>query len=176
MSNRSLEELLTAAESPVALLRNSQAGPNAYPGVPAEFTNWRDEQWAWQNTCVLFNQSYHMADLAVEGPDATALLSRLGVNSFERFPVDKAKQFVPCTPDGHVIGDVILFHLADDEYNLVGRAPVLNWVTFHAETGGFDVTVTLDRRTALRSDGRRRSFRFQIQGPNAMSVIEKVLG
>jgi syringate O-demethylase len=176
MSNRSLEELLTAAESPVQLLRNSQAGPNVYPGVPAEFTNWRDEQWAWQNTCVLFNQSYHMADLAVEGPDATALLSRLGVNSFERFPVDKAKQFVPCTPDGHVIGDVILFHLADDEYNLVGRAPVLNWVTFHAETGGDDVKVTLDRRTALRTDGRRRSFRFQIQGPNAMSVIEKVLG
>ena len=176
MSNRSLEELLTAAESPVQLLRNSQAGPNVYPGVPAEFTNWRDEQWAWQNTCVLFNQSYHMADLAVEGPDATALLSRLGVNSFERFPVDKAKQFVPCTPDGHVIGDVILFHLADDEYNLVGRAPVLNWVTFHAETAGYDVKVTLDRRTALRTDGRRRSFRFQIQGPNAMSVIEKVLG
>ena len=25
---------------------------------------------AWQKTCVLYNQSYHMADLAVEGPDA----------------------------------------------------------------------------------------------------------
>jgi syringate O-demethylase len=173
---RNLEELLGAAESPVELLRNSQAGPNVYPGVPAEFTNWRDEQLAWQRTCVLFNQSYHMAELAVNGPDALGLLSRLGVNGFAGFEAGKAKQFVPCTPDGYVIGDVILFALGDEKFNLVGRAPVLNWVAYHAETGGFDVTVELDQRTALRNDGRRKHYRFQIQGPNAMKVIEKALG
>lgn len=176
MTERSLQDALTAARSPAALLRNSPAGPNVYPGVPAEFTNWRDEQLAWQHTCVLFNQSYHMADLAVRGPDALALLSRLGVNTFHTFPVDRAKQFVPCTPDGYVIGDVILFHLAPDEFNLVGRAPVLNWVTFHAQTGGYDVEVELDQRSALRRDGRRRSFRFQVQGPDAMAVIDRLLG
>jgi glycine cleavage system aminomethyltransferase T len=175
-TDRSLQDLLDEKGSAVEMLRNSQAGPNVYPGVPAEFTNWRDEQWAWQNACVLFNQSYHMADLAVRGPDALKLLSHLGVNGFESFAVDKAKQFVPCTPDGYVIGDVILFHLADDEFNLVGRAPVLNWVTYHAQTGGYDAEVELDQRWALRSDNRRRSFRFQLQGPNAMDVIRKVLG
>jgi syringate O-demethylase len=176
VSHRSLEELLRTTESVVDLLRNSQAGPNVYPGVPAEYTNWRDEQRAWQETCVLFNQSYHMADLAVEGPDATALLSHLAVNSFDGFVVDRAKHFVPCTPDGYVIGDVILFALAESSYNLVGRAPALNWITYHAQTGGYDVTIALDQRTALRSDGRRKSYRFQVQGPNAMHVIEKVLG
>jgi syringate O-demethylase len=176
VSQTSLEELLATTGSVVELLRNSQAGPNVYPGVPAEFTNWRDEQRAWQTTCVLFNQSYHMADLAVEGPDALKLLSHLAVNSFEGFTVDRAKHFVPCTPDGFVIGDVILFALAENAYNLVGRAPALNWVTYHAQTGGYDVTVTLDQRTAQRSDGRRRSYRFQVQGPNAMLVIEKALG
>jgi hypothetical protein len=30
------------------------SGANVFPGVPAEFTNWRDEQRAWQETCVLF--------------------------------------------------------------------------------------------------------------------------
>ena len=176
MSTRSLEELLRDAGNPVDLLRNAQVGPNVYPGVPAEFTNWRDEQLAWQHTCVLFNQSYHMAELAVEGPDALELLSRLGVNSFANFAPGKAKQFVPCTPAGHVIGDVILFGLGENEYNLVGRAPVLNWVTYHAETGGHDVKVELDQRSAMRSDGRRKHYRFQIQGPNAMQVIEKALG
>ena len=78
MSN--LEELLRSIPSTVDMLRNAQVGPNVYPGVPAEYTNWRDEQWAWQHTCVLFNQSYHMADLAVQGPDAMALLSHLGVS------------------------------------------------------------------------------------------------
>jgi syringate O-demethylase len=171
-----LEGLLRSVESPVELLRNSQAGPNVYPGVPAEYTNWHDEQQAWQETCVLYNQSYHMADLAVRGPDAEALLSSLAVNSFDGFAVDRAKHFVPCTPDGYVIGDVILFHLAENEFNLVGRAPALNWIRFHADTGGHDVEVELDQRWALRADGRRRSYRFQVQGPNAMHVIEQALG
>jgi glycine cleavage system aminomethyltransferase T len=176
VSDRSLEDLLGEVGSPVELLRNAHIGPNVYPGVPAEYTNWRDEQQAWQQTCVLFNQSYHMADLAVEGPDALKLLSHLGVNSFDNFAVDKAKQFVPCTPDGYVIGDVILFYLAERQFNLVGRAPVLNWVMYHAATGGYDVKVELDQRTALRTDGRRKAYRFQVQGPNAMQVLEKVLG
>ena len=167
MSERSLEALLRSIESPVEMLRNSQAGPNVYPGVPAEYTNWRDEQQAWQQTCVLYNQSYHMADLAVEGPDALRLLSHLAVNSFEGFGVDRAKHFVPCTPEGYVIGDVILFHLEENRFNLVGRAPALNWITFHAETGDYDVQVELDQRwrcartdaagrTASRCRGRTR--------------------
>ncbi|HLY54176.1 MAG TPA: hypothetical protein VKS60_01385 [Stellaceae bacterium] len=176
MSVTSLEDRLRGHKNPVEMLRNSQAGPNAYPGVPAEYTNWRDEVMAWQKTCVLFNQTYHMADLAVEGPDALKLLSHLGVNSFTGFQVDRAKQFVPCSPDGYVIGDVILFHLAENSFNLVGRAPVLNWVQYHAATGGYDVKVELDQRTALRTDGKRKSYRFQVQGPNAMKVIGKALG
>jgi syringate O-demethylase len=176
MAHRSLEELLATVDNTVELLRNAQAGPNVYPGVPAEFSNWRDEQIAWQKTCVLYNQSYHMAELMVEGPGALALLTRLGVNTFANFAPGKAKQFVPCTPAGHVIGDVILFALDEQRYNLVGRAPALNWVTYHAETGDEDVTVTFDQRTALRTDGVRRHYRFQVQGPNAMAVIEKALG
>jgi hypothetical protein len=68
-SQQSLEGLLGSSADIVQLFRNQQTGPNVYPGVPAEFTNWRDEQRAWQQTCVLFNQSYHMADLQVEGRD-----------------------------------------------------------------------------------------------------------
>jgi syringate O-demethylase len=175
-SSRSLEDLLATAGNPVELLRNSRAGPNVYPVVPAEFTNWRDEQRAWQTTCVLFNLSYHMNDLAVEGLDALELLSRLAVNSFDGFTGDRAKHYVPCSPDGYVIGDVILFALGGNRFNLVGRAPALDWIIYHAETGGYDIAVELDVRSALRSDGRRRSYRFQVQGPTAMQVIEKALG
>src|SRR5919198_2134402 len=176
VTRSSLQDLLGSVENPVELLRNAQAGPNVYPGVPAEFSNWRDEQWAWQHSCVLFNQSFHMAELAIEGPDALKLLSRLGVNRFSSFPVDRAKQFVPCTYDGFVIGDGILFHLAEDKFNLVGRAPALNWATYHAEAGDYDVRLEFDQRTALRTDARRKHYRFQVQGPNAMQVIEKALG
>ena len=53
--------------------------------VRSEFTNWRDEQRAWRETCALFDQSHHMTDLYVEGPDALKLFSDLGVNSFKNF-------------------------------------------------------------------------------------------
>jgi syringate O-demethylase len=176
MTESTLEQRLASGENTVELLRNAQVGANVFPGVPPEFTNWRDEQRAWQTTCVLFNQSFHMNDLAVRGPDAVALLSHVGVNSFEGFSGDRAKHFVPCSPDGYVIGDVILFPSGENEFNLVGRAPALNWLTYHAETGGYDVEVDLDLRTALRTDGRRRSYRFQLQGPTAMPILEKALG
>jgi syringate O-demethylase len=176
MSAKNLEERIKEAGGAVKLLRDSQSGPNPYPVKLPEYTNWRDEQWAWQNTAVLFNQSYHMVDLEVSGPDAFAMLNHLGINSFKGFVVDKAKQFVPVTPEGYVIGDVILFYLGENSFNLVGRAPVIEWVEFHAATGNWNVTVERDERTALRTDGRRKSYRFQVQGPNAMKIIEKALG
>jgi len=172
---RSLEELIDSTENPVEMLRNAQVGANPYP-VPAEFTNWRDEQEAWQNTCILFDLSYHMVDLILEGPDALALITRLGYNSFEGFAVDNAKHFAPVSPRGYVIGDVILFYVADEHFELVGRVPSLNWIMFHADTGGYDVRYTLDQRTARRTDGKRRSYRLQVQGPNAMAAMEELLG
>jgi glycine cleavage system aminomethyltransferase T len=172
----SLEELINSTDNIVERLHNMQTGPNVYPGVPAEFTNWRDEQQAWQNTCILFDLSYHMVDLRLRGPDAIDLLKHVGFNSFEGFGVDHAKQLAPCTPEGYVIGDVILFHLEDELYELVGRMPSLNWIIFHAETGEFDVEYTVDQRTVMRDDpSRRQSYRVQIQGPNAMATMEKVL-
>ena len=111
MSPRNLEEVLKAAGNTVDMLRNSQLGAYVYPVVAPEFSNWRDEQRAWRETAVLFDQSHHMVDLFIEGPDAGKLLSHLAINSFEGFDVNKAKQFVPCSYDGQVIGDGILFHL-----------------------------------------------------------------
>ena len=172
----SLESMLAGTGDIVDLLRNQQVGPNVYPGVPAEYSNWRSEQWAWQHTAVLYNQSYHMVDLEVRGPDAFAMLNYLAINSFKGFVPDKAKQFVPCTPAGHVIGDVILFYLEEERFNLVGRAPSIEWVEFHAASGKWNVEVERDERWAMRTDGKRKNYRFQVQGPNAMKIIEKATG
>src|SRR5262245_65572180 len=124
MSYQNLEELLQGVGSPVKLLRNSQIGPYVYPVVPPEYTSWRDEQRAWQETCALFNQSFHMTDMYVQGPDSLKLLADLGINSFKNFEADKAKQYVVCSDDGYVIGDVILFYLDKNPFNLVGRPSV----------------------------------------------------
>jgi glycine cleavage system aminomethyltransferase T len=94
---RNLQELIDGTDSVVDMLRNMQTGPNVYP-VTAEFTNWRDEQWAWQNTCILFDLSYHMVDLRLEGPGALDVLKLVGFNSFDGFDVNKAKQLAPAPP------------------------------------------------------------------------------
>jgi vanillate/3-O-methylgallate O-demethylase len=173
MSDQCLEDLLQSAGSPVKLARNSQIGPYVYPAVPSEFSNWRDEQRAWRETCALFDQSHHMTDLSIEGRDAIALLSALGVNSFESFQVGKAKQFVACNPDGFVIGDGILFFLDENKLRLVGRPSAHNWVQYHAETDGYDVELRRDERTAVNPTGRRELYRYQLQGPTAPEVLEK---
>jgi syringate O-demethylase len=177
MTSGTLEDLIQAAGNPVDMLRNLQSGPNPYPGVPPEFTNWRDEQEAWQKTCVLFTLSYHMAELTVEGPDAVKLLSRLAINTFKNLALDRAKQFVPCSHDGGVIGDVIMYPHGANRFNLVGRIPALNWIRFHAEREPYDVTLELDERSAARTDPfNRRHYRFQLQGPAAMDVMAALLG
>jgi vanillate/3-O-methylgallate O-demethylase len=127
MTPSNLQEVLDASGNTVELLRNSQIGAYIYPVVPYEFTNWRREQRAWRETAVLFDQTHHMANLFMRGPGAIKLISDTGINSVANFPVNMAKQFVPCTPAGNVIGDGILFHLDEEEYVWVGRAPVANW-------------------------------------------------
>ena len=168
MSAQSLEGLLQSVKSPVELVRNSQIGPYVYPKVPSEFSNWRDEQHAWRETCCLFDQSHHMTDLTIEGPDALKLLSATGVNSFSSFAVGKAKQFVACNYNGQVIGDAILFYL-------VGRPSAHNWVQYHGEKDGYDVTFERDERSAVNPTGRRL-YRFQVQGPTANEVLKKLNG
>jgi vanillate/3-O-methylgallate O-demethylase len=172
---QNLEEALQTVGSPVELLRNSQIGPYAFPVVPVEFTNWRDEQRSWRDTCALFDQSHHMTDLYIEGPDALKLLSGLAVNSFKNFTVNQAKQFVACNHDGYVIGDAILFYLDANRLSLVGRPSAINWVQYNIETGGYKVSAERDERSAVNR-GTRKFFRYQVQGPNALRVMEKVTG
>jgi vanillate/3-O-methylgallate O-demethylase len=174
MKSQTLEEKIQSIGNPVFMLRNSQQGPIEFP-VRGEFSNWRDEQEAWRLTAALLDQSYHMTDLHVEGPDTTRLLSDLGVNSFKNFGRNRAKQYLACNHDGFVIGDGILFGLENNKVSIVGRPPVSNWIQFNASSGQYDVTVEKDERSAVNPK-QRKTYRFQIQGPNAVKVLEKVHG
>ena len=179
MAARNLEEILAKTGNAVEMLRNSQLGAYVYPAVAAEFSNWRSEQWAWQHSAVLFDQTHHMVNLYVRGRDGLRLFSDTAINSMAGFTVNKAKQYVPTTPDGHVIGDGILFHLADEELLYVGRAPAASWLRYQAATGGYEVDVELDDRSPMRPMGKpvtRSVWRFQIQGPKAWAIIEKLNG
>ncbi|MCB1343148.1 MAG: aminomethyltransferase family protein [Pseudooceanicola sp.] len=175
----SLNDVMAQHKNPVEMLRNSKIGMYVYPVVTPEFQNWRDEQKAWRDTAVLFDQSHHMDEVIVEGPQATEFLSYHGINSFKNFDLNRAKHFVPVTPNGHVIGDHIIFREREDKYILVGRAPTSNWLMFAAAWGKWNVRLRYDPRSPSRPEGERvlrEHYRFQIQGPDAPKIFEKMNG
>lgn len=175
----SLSDVIAQHKNPVEMLRNSKIGMYVYPVVAPEFTNWRDEQRAWRESVVLYDQTHHMDELTIEGPDAEAFLSYVGINSFANFDLNRAKHFVPVTPAGHVVGDMIIFREREDKFILVGRAPTANWTKFQAAIGKWKVRVFHDPRSDSRPDGERiirTHYRFQIQGPDADKIFEKING
>ena len=170
----SLEQKLKSWKNPVEMMRNAQTGPYIFPISP-EFSNWRDEQEAWFKTAVLFDLSKHMTDIYLEGRDLIRLLESLAVNSFKNFGPNKAKQIVCCNGEGFVIGDAILFCLAENKVNISGRPSVPNWVAYHAETGDYGVSVSRDNRS-VQNEAERRTYRYQVQGPNAAAILEAATG
>ena len=174
MSIKTLEDKIRSVGNPVDMLRNAPSGPYQFP-IKAEFTNWRDEQEAWRHGAVLFDQSFHMTDHYIEGPDVKRLIEDLAVNSMANFRKDVAKQVVFCNYDGYLVGDAIMFILEDDRVNIVNKPINRNWVQFHIETGGYDVEAVTDDR-ALDNTGRRLGYRFEVQGPNANAILEKLNG
>ncbi|MEU1517557.1 aminomethyl transferase family protein [Streptomyces sp. NPDC005811] len=175
MTFESLAAAIERVGNPVDLLRNSPARAHTFPVVP-EFTNWRSEQRAWAESCALLDQSHHMVDLFLKGPDALTVLTGLGVNSFAGFGVGKAKQFVAVNPDGQLIGDAILFHLEEEVFDLVGHPMVIDWVLFHVERANYEVTAERDENSAVRTSGPPKFYRYELQGPKAAAVLQQATG
>lgn len=114
-----------------------------------------------------------MTDVSVRGPDAVELLSALDINSYDGVEFGHAKQFMPCNPDGYTIGDGIVFCLGPEERLVIGAPIAPNWVQYHAETGEYDVTTERDG-SSLEHEGSPETFRFQVQGSDAVSLMEAV--
>jgi vanillate/3-O-methylgallate O-demethylase len=177
---KSLQDVIDASGNIVEVLRNAQNAAYIVPVVPSEFSNWRLEMRAWRETAALFDQSHHMDNVLLRGPDAIRLISDTAINSVANFDVDMAKQYVPVNEQGYVIGDGILFREGKDEFVFVGRAQAGNWLRYHGETGDYpNLEIETDRRSPTNAMGQpvnRKFWRFQIQGPNAWAVIEKLNG
>ena len=175
----SVEDLVTSVPNLVDYFVNNASSPHARnrpsaSPVPAEFTNWRDEQHAWRETAVLFDQAHHMPELFLSGPDALKLLTYLGINSFNNYQPGRAKQFIGCNHNGQVIGESVLHNLGENSFELISGMQLQDWVAFNAETGGWDVTVRRDLQTAQNANGRT-NFRFGMDGPNAESIFVEVV-
>ncbi|KAA9166131.1 aminomethyl transferase family protein [Amycolatopsis acidicola] len=176
MSAPTLQSGIDQAGSAVSLLWKPGSDPWMPEVVDPEYASWRAEQTAWHDGVALLNLSHHMADTVIEGPDATRLLSEVSANNYTSFELGRAKQFVPVTSRGLLIEDGILLREQENRYTLSGVSAAQNWVKYHGETGGHDVTFSTDPESRLRGGANPRIYRYQVQGPGARELAERAFG
>jgi len=178
-SLKTLQQFVTGTPDLVDYFYNEAATPHVSGRtggvpIPAEWSNWREEQRAWRETAILFDQSHHMPEMFIRGKDAFRLLNRIGINSLANFTPGKAKQFVGCNPRGQMIGECVLYYHDENDFELVSGMHFQNWVKYQAVTGGYDVTIERDPPTLENPKGRTK-FRFGMDGPNAEKIFGEVV-
>ncbi|MDX2376939.1 aminomethyl transferase family protein [Microbacterium sp. LRZ72] len=179
MTTETLAQAITRAGGPVELLRNQNWPAFTFPVAP-EFTNWRDEQRAWNTTVALMDQSHHMTQLFLGGADLLPLLESISPNTFATFRPGVAKQLISVNKDGYLIGDGILFYNEDapEGLVLVGHHLLIDWVRFNVEkarAAGKDVHHRLEANSNMRQEPPT-FYRYELQGPRADDVMEKIFG
>lgn len=152
---------------------HSSYRPSLNP-APPEWTNWREEQRAWREAAVLFDQSHHMPEMFLSGPDAAQMLEYLAVNSFAKFTPGKAKQLVACNPAGFMIGECVVYRHGAEDFELISGMHLHNWVHFHVASGKWNVQMRRDPPTSENPNGREK-FRFGMDGPNAERIFQEVV-
>lgn len=170
---KSLQTIIDEAGSPARLLQNAQTGAFEFP-VQSMWSNLIDESEAWRKSAIMFDQSFHMTELRITGPDTKRLLNDFSINNFASFGANMAKQIVCCNKDGHLISDAVIFGYGENDVLVVGRPVVPNWLQFNAETGDYDVEVHIDHLRAHDPNDLRPHYRFEVQGPNALDILNEV--
>lgn len=176
MAAPSLQDGIDRAGSAVNLRWTDSPRPWTPPVVEPEYSGWRTEQAAWKDGVALMDLSYHMWDTFVTGSDATRMLSELTANNYENFAVDQAKQLVVVNENGFLVGDAIILRRGAEDYVITGRPTAQNWITYHAQQGGYSVDLSSDPDCSRDSNHVPPFFRYQVQGPYAQQLIEAAFG
>ncbi|MZR11667.1 aminomethyl transferase family protein [Maritimibacter sp. DP07] len=127
-----------------------------------EYTDWRDEQMSWKSTCYLGDWSF-LVDLEVSGPDALKVFQDTSVNGFGKFAIGQAKHVVQCTEAGKVVAEGVLMRMSEDTYRV--QSTPARWTAYILESGHYDATSRIID-----------TFQFQVSGPNALALCQKVTG
>ncbi len=132
--------------------------------MPIQYTGIIEEHGIVRRQAGIFDVS-HMGDLLIRGPDATRQLDGLLTNPLGKAPVGKAVYGHLLNDDGHIIDDVINYHMAEGQYLMVPNASnvdrVREWVK--SRTKGLNVT---DLSTRLAC--------IAVQGPLAPGILQRL--
>lgn len=96
-----------------------------------------------------------------EGPDALKLFSDISVNSFENYKLGQTKHLIHCSEVGKVIAQGVLIRAG--ELKFVNQSLSTFYSEFMLKKGNYNATFH-----------ERQTFNFQVSGPKALQVVEKL--
>jgi vanillate/3-O-methylgallate O-demethylase len=132
---------------------------------PWEYTGWIDESLSWKDALYIGDWS-PLAKMRVTGRDALTFFSHIAVNSFARFDVGQAKHIILCNAAGKIMGEGVLMRRAEEDF-LFTSGPGVAWADYQFGKGNYDAAAT---------QVGNRQFILQLQGPNALFVLEQATG
>ncbi len=131
--------------------------------MPLRYGSAVEEHQSVRNQAGLFDLS-HMAEIAVIGPDAAAMLDYAFIGLISSLDIGQARYTMICNDAGGIVDDLVVYRRAEDGFLVVANASNGAVVTAElaARAEGFDAEVadeSLD--TAL----------IAIQGPTAEAIV-----
>jgi aminomethyltransferase len=136
--------------------------------MPVQYTGIIDEHRAVRERAGMFDVS-HMGEFWVEGPDALGFLQYLTTADISQLPIGHAGYALLCRPDGGVVDDLFVYHIATERYLLVVNASNIDkdWQWIQPFIGAQRVTM----HNASADTGL-----IALQGPQAESILATLLG
>ena len=132
--------------------------------IPWQYTDFIDESLSFHETAYLGDWSA-LPKFRVEGPQALEFLGAYTVNNLVDFNTGQIKHAIQTNEDGKVVGEGILYKLADNEYRYTGGGAY--WLSTWLARGTWQAVGRIDTP---------EEFVFVIQGPRSLAVLENVTG
>ncbi len=135
--------------------------------LPVQYAGVVEEHRAVRERAGLFDVS-HMGELFFRGPGAQALLDSLVTNDVGKLPIGKALYACGCNEQGTILDDLIVYHVAPEEFLVVCNAGNLDKMSAH-----FGKHV--QGRCSYR-DESAETVLLALQGPKAPEVLAQAGG
>jgi aminomethyltransferase len=133
--------------------------------MPVRYSSDKDEHLCVRHNVGVFDVS-HMGEFFFKGPNALALLQKICSNDIASLPLGKAQYNYFPNEQGGIVDDLIVYHLAENEYMMVVNASNIDkdwaWVN-KWNTEGAEISNVSDQMCL-----------FAVQGPNAAATLQKL--
>jgi aminomethyltransferase len=131
--------------------------------MPVQYSGILDEHRAVRERAGLFDLS-HMGELFVEGPEAGPALAHALVSDPPSLPVGRAHYGMIVAPDGGILDDLIIYHVAPERFLVVANAA-------NAQAVSDALAERIAGFRAVLDDRALATALVAIQGPASVAIL-----